>query len=78
MPCGTSTSSWRVYQFHHPGDGSTMGHIYQAELYVLAMAETVRFELTDGFPPPVFKTGAIGRSAMFPLSIQRPRACVPG
>jgi hypothetical protein len=31
------------------------------------MAEGVRFELTDGCPSPVFKTGALNRSATPPL-----------
>ena len=30
------------------------------------LAEAVRFELTDGFPSPVFKTGAIDHSATLP------------
>ena len=30
------------------------------------LAEAVRFELTDPFGPPVFKTGAIDRSATPP------------
>jgi hypothetical protein len=30
------------------------------------MAEAVRFELTDGCPSPVFKTGAIDHSATLP------------
>lgn len=30
------------------------------------LAETVKFELTDSYPPPVFKTGALNRSATFP------------
>ena len=30
------------------------------------MAEAVRFELTDPFGPPVFKTGAIDHSATLP------------
>ena len=30
------------------------------------MAEEVRFELTDGCPSPVFKTGAIDHSATLP------------
>ena len=30
------------------------------------MAEAVRFELTDGFPSPVFKTGALNHSATLP------------
>ncbi len=33
------------------------------------LAEAVRFELTDGCPSPVFKTGAIDHSATLP--------CVP-
>ena|GEM_PF-1543655 len=31
------------------------------------LAEAVRFELTDGFPSPVFKTGAIDHSATLPV-----------
>ena len=31
------------------------------------LAEAVRFELTNGFPLPVFKTGAIDHSATLPL-----------
>ena len=34
------------------------------------MAGPVRFELTMGFPTPVFKTGAFNRSATDPLHIQ--------
>jgi len=30
------------------------------------LAETVRFELTDGFPSAVFKTAAINHSATSP------------
>jgi hypothetical protein len=30
------------------------------------LAEAVRFELTNGFPLPVFKTGAIDHSATLP------------
>ncbi|CAI8837537.1 hypothetical protein EMIT0158MI4_10450 [Burkholderia ambifaria] len=30
------------------------------------LAEAVRFELTDSFPSPVFKTGALNRSATLP------------
>ena len=32
------------------------------------LAEAVRFELTDSFPSPVFKTGAIDHSATLPSS----------
>ena len=32
------------------------------------MAEAVRFELTKGFPLPVFKTGAFNHSATPPLA----------
>lgn len=32
------------------------------------MAEAVRFELTNGCPLPVFKTGALNRSATHPES----------
>ena len=31
------------------------------------LAEAVRFELTDGRPSPVFKTGALNRSATLPV-----------
>jgi hypothetical protein len=33
---------------------------------ILNLAEAVRFELTDSFPSPVFKTGAIDHSATLP------------
>ena len=33
------------------------------------LAEAVRFELTNGFPLPVFKTGAIDHSATLPLKL---------
>ncbi len=33
------------------------------------LAEAVRFELTDGFPSPVFKTGAIDHSATLPSRV---------
>ena len=33
------------------------------------MAEAVRFELTDSFPSPVFKTGAIDHSATLPRGV---------
>jgi hypothetical protein len=33
---------------------------------MVGMAEAVRFELTDGCPSPVFKTGAIDHSATLP------------
>ena len=33
---------------------------------VFDLAEAVRFELTDSFPSPVFKTGAIDHSATLP------------
>ena len=37
-------------------------------LYLLDMlAEAVRFELTNGCPLPVFKTGAIDHSATLPM-----------
>ena len=36
--------------------------------YRRKLAARVRFELTNGFPLPVFKTGAIDRSAISPLN----------
>ena len=33
------------------------------------LAEAVRFELTNGFPLPVFKTGAIDHSATLPVRV---------
>jgi hypothetical protein len=35
-------------------------------LFIDDLAEAVRFELTDPFEPPVFKTGAIDHSATLP------------
>ena len=35
--------------------------------FIGEMAEAVRFELTDGCPSPVFKTGAIDHSATLPV-----------
>ena len=35
-------------------------------VFIEALAEAVRFELTNGFPLPVFKTGAIDHSATLP------------
>jgi hypothetical protein len=44
----------------------------KAELLIKSLepvlAEAVRFELTNGFPLPVFKTGAIDHSATLPLN----------
>lgn len=37
-----------------------------------AVADGVRFELTKGFPLPVFKTGAFNRSATHPLHFKIP------
>ncbi len=37
-------------------------------VFVFDLAEAVRFELTDPFEPPVFKTGAIDHSATLPWS----------
>ena len=36
-------------------------------VYIDYLAEAVRFELTNGFPLPVFKTGAIDHSATLPM-----------
>ena len=47
-------------------DYSVEPPIDKAIIYI--MAEAVRFELTNGFPLPVFKTGAIDHSATLPLS----------
>ena len=38
--------------------------------FVVYLAGPVRFELTMGFPTPVFKTGAFNRSATDPNSVQ--------
>jgi hypothetical protein len=37
----------------------------------LALAEAVRFELTNGCPLPVFKTGALNHSATPPFTRHR-------
>jgi hypothetical protein len=39
----------------------------QRPVFPSFLAEAVRFELTDGFPSPVFKTGAIDHSATLPV-----------
>ena len=38
-------------------------------VYIDYLAEAVRFELTNGFPLPVFKTGAIDHSATLPYRV---------
>ena len=38
-------------------------------VYIDFLAEAVRFELTNGFPLPVFKTGAIDHSATLPSRV---------
>ena len=38
-------------------------------VYIDLLAEAVRFELTNGFPLPVFKTGAIDHSATLPSRV---------
>ena len=38
-------------------------------VFIDGLAEAVRFELTNGFPLPVFKTGAIDHSATLPNSV---------
>jgi hypothetical protein len=43
------------------------GRAYFCLLFIGEMAEAVRFELTDSFPSPVFKTGAIDHSATLPV-----------
>ena len=39
------------------------------KLIDVVLAEAVRFELTNGFPLPVFKTGAIDHSATLPFRV---------
>lgn len=39
---------------------------------VALLAEAVRFELTNGCPLPVFKTGAIDHSATLPMACMIP------
>ena len=59
---------------HHPDrTASRSGHFKDEELQTRQnaasdelLAEAVRFELTKGFPLPVFKTGAIDHSATLP------------
>ena len=38
-------------------------------VFIDYLAEAVRFELTNGFPLPVFKTGAIDHSATLPVRV---------
>ena len=40
------------------------------------MAEAVRFELTNGCPLPVFKTGAIDHSATPPVCRRQGAGCI--
>ena len=49
----------------NPGVVDVQGCSYRYAL----LAETVRFELTNGCPLPVFKTGAIDHSAKSPCQI---------
>jgi hypothetical protein len=39
-------------------------------MYFLWLAEAVRFELTNGRPLPVFKTGAFNHSATLPSKMR--------
>ncbi len=41
----------------------------------LKLAEGVGFEPTDGFPSPVFKTGALNRSATLPFALLESSSC---
>ena len=50
--------------------GETHSEPLQTRMGLDTLAEAVRFELTNGFPLPVFKTGAIDHSATPP---QHPR-----
>ena len=52
-PAETTTSTWRVYQFHHLGSRKTLTCLddQSAEVRAVLMAEAVRFELTEGLPP---------------------------
>jgi hypothetical protein len=48
--------------------GRKKSHREQGLSVAAVLAEAVRFELTKGFPLPVFKTGAIDHSATLPTS----------
>ena len=41
----------------------------ESGVFIGHLAEAVRFELTNGFPLPVFKTGAIDHSATLPFNL---------
>ena len=47
-------------------DGAAMKKAPEGAIDAGVLAEAVRFELTDPFEPPVFKTGAIDHSATLP------------
>ena len=42
---------------------------WEEPVFTSCLAEAVRFELTNGFPLPVFKTGAIDHSATLPFNL---------
>ena len=51
-----------------PSPSQTLEHTKKCAKCLFLLAEAVRFELTDGRPSPVFKTGAFNRSATLPNS----------
>ena len=61
---GGMIDSYRHCQPCKPGERGTPAN----QRHACTLAEAVRFELTDGFPSPVFKTGAIDHSATLPGS----------
>jgi hypothetical protein len=49
--------------------GETQAEPLQTRMVLDILAEAVRFELTDPFESPVFKTGAIDHSATLPWGV---------
>jgi hypothetical protein len=54
-----------MFQFSHQVWSAQQENAQLGALIILA--EAVRFELTNGCPLPVFKTGAIDHSATLPV-----------
>jgi hypothetical protein len=61
---GESRCTKRVLPYGREPQQEFSSLLHQAERAFLA--EAVRFELTDGCPSPVFKTGALNHSATLP------------
>ena len=52
-----------------PKQKSALSELHKGAFFNRFLAEAVRFELTNGCPLPVFKTGAIDHSATLPSRV---------